>query len=100
MLSTPGVDEVQCQHRCTSRGPVHRERNMLSLCHDDWEGKGCFNFEPSTRVFWMQDGNNLLMLAAAGGHYEAIFSKKPLLMDTVWASLFSPQFFGKDVHPF
>ena len=60
----------------------------------------CFNFEPSTRVFWMQDGNNLLMLAAAGGHYEAIFSKKALLMDTVWASLFSPQNFGKDVHPF
>lgn len=25
---------------------------------------------------------------------------KPLLMDTVWASLFSPQNFGKDVHPF
>jgi hypothetical protein len=30
------------------------------------------NFIPNTHRFWFsQDGCNLLMLAAAGGHYEA-----------------------------
>lgn len=69
VLSAPGVDEVQCQHRCTSRGPLHRERNILSL-HQFWSAM-MIQLRDSNSKLWMQDGNNLLMLAAAGGHYEA-----------------------------
>lgn len=57
--------DARREAKCSGRETCLSLHQFLS-CHDD-----ASTLSLQLVFFWMQDGNNLLMLAAAGGHYEA-----------------------------